>query len=219
MTTVLVAFLTNLQAQDTTKMLIHFKRPSYLGLYVAPEFQYGQLSGGYTSMGGSSVMLLINKRFAIGATAQSSLDNNFSPTNLAPLYARTTFGGLKMEYTAAPNSAVHVSFPLVVGMGVVSADSVTNRGGQGRKDGFEGRNGGFSNNGNTFIVVQPGIMLEANVFRFAKVFAGANYRLAFKQEVNNAKISNDALQGLSMSAGLKLGLFDVKIRPKRERRS
>lgn len=216
MTTVFIVFFSKIQAQDTTHTLLKLSRPSYLGLYIAPEYQYGQLSGDFTSMGGSSVMLLINKRFAVGATMQHSLDAQFSPTNLSPLKAQTTFGGLKMEYTAKPNSALHVSFPLVVGMGIVRADSIT---GYGRNGDWGERGGRFNNQSNRFVVVQPGIQLEGNLFRCAKIFAGANYRLAFQQEANNAKISSNALQGFSANVGLKLGLFDYKIRPKKEKAS
>ena len=216
MTTVCLAFFSKMQAQDTTHTLLKLSRPSYLGLYIAPEYQYGQLSGDFTSMGGSSVMLLVNKRFAIGGTMQRSLDAQFSPTNLSPLKAQTTFGGLKMEYTAKPNSAVHVSFPLVVGMGIVRADSTL---GYGRNSDFGERNGRFNTQANRFVVVQPGIQLEGNLFRYAKIFAGANYRVAFQQEANNTKISSNALQGFSANVGLKLGIFDYKVRQKKDKTS
>ncbi len=215
MTILVLACCSKMLAQDTTKMLLKFSRPSYVGVYIAPEFQYGQVSGSFTSMAGSSAMLLFNKKFAIGVTAQQSVDVNFSPTNLSPLKVSAGFGGLKMEYTVNPNSALHVSFPLVVGAGVVRADSTLYR--SGKNDNRDYRGGSFNTNSNSFVVVQPGIQLEGNLFRYAKIFAGVNYRLGFEQESNNAKIAKTAMSGLSANVGMKLGLFDFKIRPKKEK--
>ena len=195
-------------AQDTTHTLLKLTRPQYLGLYVAPEVQYGQLNSGFTPFGGASAMLMIGKRFAIGVTAQRSLTESYSPKGVSPLYLQGAFGGLKMEYTAKPNAAIHVTFPLVIGAGFASVDSTLNSGGH-----FENhmtRNGDhFSDN--TFVVIQPGIQVEANLIRYAKVFVGANYRVAIANTGNAANIPSNTLSGVSVNAGLKLGLFDLFI--------
>jgi hypothetical protein len=197
---------TQIVAQDTTHTLLKLVRPQYLGLYVAPEVQYGQLNSGFTSFGGASAMLMIGKRFAIGVTAQQSLTESYSPKGVAPRYLQGAFGGLKMEYTPKPNSAIHVSFPLVIGAGIARVDSTLNKGGKLENHKY---NNGKDFGDNTFFVIQPGIQVEANLIRYAKVFVGANYRVAVASSGNAANIPSNTLSGVSVSAGLKLGLFDL----------
>ena len=217
----LLAFLANsLSAQDdapdTTHHLLDLKwtRPQYLGVFVAPEFQYGQLNGAFTSISGASAMLLLNKKWGIGVTGQRSIDRAFSPSGVTPLYLSTQFGGLKMEYTPRPNAAIHVTFPLVVGMGVASADSLSSR--NGRDDLFEfgGKKNRGNDNRNSFVVIQPSIQVEANLVRFVKLFAGVNYRLAFKENSTTNLLPSNTLQGISFNFGAKMGLFDFHVKQK-----
>lgn len=200
-------------AQDTTHTILKLNRPQYLGLYIAPEMQYGQLNSGFTPFGGASAMLLIGKRFAIGMTAQRSLNESYSPKGVSPLYLQGGFGGLKMEYTAKPNAAIHMSFPLVVGMGFASTDSTLNRGRH--LDNRDYGNGNRFGN-NNFVVIQPGIQVEGNLIRYAKFFVGASYRIAIANSNNSTTIPTNTLSGVSINAGLKLGLFDFYIGKKQQ---
>lgn len=174
-----------------------------LGFYIAPELSFGQFSGSFVTIAGNSVMLTVNKKFAIGATASSTIRDNSATTT------RGHFGGLKMEYTLKPDALVHVSFPLVVGAGNIS--SKENFNGFDRRGKYDDRFE-FSRNGS--FVVQPGVNVEANVFKYAKVFLGANYRLSANKSGYNADLS-----GFSSSLGLKIGVFDYKIKKKNKETS
>lgn len=195
-------------SQDTTHTLIKLIKPQTIGLYIAPEFSYGQLRGDMTSFGGSSAMFVLNKKWAIGMTAQRSLDNNFVPSAVSPLTVRSTVMGGKIEYTPKPDALVHVSFPLMVGMGQASADSVNAKNYLHGRGDYTNR---YNNNGNRFVVVQPGINLEMNLLRYAKLYVGANYRLSFLNDNQTALLPANTLQGFSINAGLKMGLFDYKL--------
>jgi hypothetical protein len=169
-----------------------------VGFYIAPELSYGQFSGSFTPIAGNSVMLTMNKKFAIGATVAGTFRDRNSTTT------RGHFGGLKMEYTPKPDALVHVSFPLLIGAGSMSNNY-----------GFEGfdRRGRHDDkydfNRNESFVLQPGVNVETNVCKFARVFLGANYRLA----TNNSGYDTD-LSGFSTSLGLKFGVFDYKLKKK-----
>ena len=224
----------NLFAQDDTMhTLVKLSAPKYIGLYVAPEYQYGQAAGVFNSYVGSSAMLIMNKKMAIGVTGFTNTQENFAPAKVSPLLLRSSFGGLKLEYTPRPNSAVHVTFPLVVGFGVAQLDSVSytsiknptidsldkeHGGGKGNHynngNDFGGKN---SNRGisNDYFIIQPGIQLEANIFRAVKLFGGVNYRIAFPTETVTAPLANSTLSGLSANIGLKVGLFDFSTTKKR----
>jgi hypothetical protein len=194
------------EQNDSTRTRYLFSKPSSFGLYVAPEASYGQLNGEMTTFAGSSFMLIFNKKWSIGATGTQSTNRTFSPAGVKPWYMNASYGGLKVEYTVNPNAPLHVTFPLVLGMGVVSADSLTNFKGGGRGGNeFWGGNAAYRNQ---YGVVIPGIALEANLFRFAKVSLGANYRLAFAQTLGT-KVPENSLNGFNVSAGVKVGLFDI----------
>ena len=216
----------NLFAQDDTMhTLIKLSAPKYIGLYVAPEYQYGQAAGVFNSYVGSSAMLIYNKKLAFGVTGFTNTQESFAPAKVSPLLLRSTFGGLKLEYTPRPNSAVHVTFPLVVGFGVAQLDSVSytrnltidsldnDHNGKGKHYNYNGnRNRGISND---YFIIQPGIQLETNIFRMVKLFGGVNYRVAFPTETLTAPLANSTLSGLSANIGLKVGLFDFSTTKKR----
>lgn len=154
-------------------------------------------------------MILLNNKFGIGMTMQHTADRSFSPVGISPLYLRSNFGGLKMEYIFKPNALVHLTIPLVIGGGSARIDSATYfnhrmpdlmpPNGQGR---FDRRM-----NGNEYFVVQPGVQVETNLMRYFKLYAGANYRFAMPVGNSNVLPAN-TLQGFSMNVGLKIGLFD-----------
>jgi hypothetical protein len=63
--------------------------------------------------------------------------------------------------------------------------------------------------------VQPGVQVEANVFKCMKVYAGVNYRVAWKDAMPN-QLSNSTVEGLSANAGIKFGLFEVPTHKKKK---
>ena len=201
------------------------KKVKYWGISVSPEFQYSGLAGAYTLMAGFSGMLQLNKKLGIGLAGYSTVDK-FTPTSLSKLNTRNlsaAYGGFKLEYTPNPNSAVHISFPLLIGGGMARIDSAAfyerNRGFGGGKNGRDG-NDNYDRNGRGgtgFVVIQPGINLESNVFRFVKVHAGASYRIATAVESNAVLSTNlygsptaSQLSGLNLSLGAKVGIFDYQ---------
>ncbi len=220
MTSIVVLFSGISFGQDSTKasMQTLFGGKSakfkihHLGIYFAPEVQYGQLDGVFVPLSGASAMLQINKKWGFGVTGFGGGGSRTDTTKNGG-----NFGGLKLEYTPKPDARVHVSFPLMLGAG--EAGRGGNRSG---RDGMGGRGKGGKDNdmdyyersnnrtdSPSFAVIQPGIALEANVFRFARVFAGANYRFAF-----NSSGSSAALQGFSTNFGVKVGFFDCSLAKK-----
>ena len=195
----------------------------YLGISVGSEFQYGSLAGEFTPMAGVSGTLHINKKWGLGLAGYRTL-RNFTPTAFnanSLLNLNVMYGGLKLEYTPNPNSAVHVSFPLLIGGGMARVDSASDY-----RNGFDGRDRNnrreFGGRDNTeFWVIQPGINIEANVIRFLKIYAEASYRLTPSVNTETTAVlptpTANQLSGLNFSAGLKLGFFDYQLH--REKRA
>lgn len=208
-------FANHSKAQDSARTLIHMPKINTIGLYIAPEYQFGQINSKMTSLGGFSAMAIFNEKFSIGITMNHTLVRDLQPINIAgtntPLYLRANYGGLKMEYTVNPHGLVHISFPLTIGMGNVSYDSNNAL----RVKDTNQRIGMMNQprNGNQFMVIQPGIQLETNVMKVAKFYIGANYRFAFKQDDANT-LQPKYLHGFGVYTGLKIGLFDYKLKKK-----
>ncbi len=206
-------------SQDSIRTLVHLPKITHVGIYIAPEFQYGQLKGEFTSFGGGSAMLLFNKKFGFGVTMQHSIFLSYSPKGISPLDLMASYGGLKLEYTCNPNAPIHLSFPLVIGGGSARLDSATyfrsilpdtNTQGDRMHREFD-----QSVSRNNYFVVQPGVQVEGNLFRFLKLYAGANYRFAFETYSSNSKLlPASTLQGLSLNVGLKVGFFDYTLKKK-----
>ncbi len=201
-----------------SKLNIH-----YLGLYVAPETQFSSLAGQMTPMGGASAMLLLNKKWAIGVSAATTLDRSFTPTQISTTKALTLnarYAGVKFEYTPKPDAVVHVSFPLSIGLGWLNADSVKYVNVRGKNNDFFEGDRRFGNN--NFVVIQPGINVEANLFRYAKIFAGASYRISVDgyrsttTTTTGNPLANTNFQGLSLNLGLKVGLFDYELKHRKK---
>jgi hypothetical protein len=209
---VVVMFITKTNAQDTVRTLIHPAKIRNFGLYFAPEYQYGQSNAAFNSYSGGSGMVIFNKRLAIGVAAYESVTELFSPKGVAPLTLKTAYGGAKLEYTVHPDAAVHISFPLLVGMGEASMDSVDVKSTETNNEmhGMHGIRGDDSGMNGEFFVIQPGINVEANLLRNVKLFAGANYRIASKIGTASTIVPKDALIGFGISAGVRVGIFDVR---------
>lgn len=191
---------TNTKAQTEMQTLFGKSKNKIhsLGFYIAPELSYGQFHGSFLPVAGNSMMLTVNKKFAIGATAYGTISDRRTSTS------RGHFGGLKMEYTPKPEALVHVSFPLFIGAG--STETRNSFEGFDRRGRYDDR---FEFNRNGSFVLQPGVNVEANIFKYAKVFLGANYRLAANKSGYYADLS-----GFSSSLGLKFGVFDYKLKKK-----
>ncbi len=210
----------------TTQTLFGKIKPKLtkVGLYVAPEFQYFGAANSFAPASGGSAMFLFNEKLGLGIAAYRV--ENFTPKalNNTALRMRYNYGGAKIEYSIAPHGLVHVTIPVLIGAGMANVDSV----GAYRSfdewdgDGRRGRNFRENGNDNPFFVIQPGLRLETNLFRYAKLFVGADYRIVagtnsvtYPSGTTTAAVSNSQLSGLSFSAGLKLGLFDYAIRKKK----
>lgn len=210
------------------------KKINYLGISAGTEMVYGTLAGTFTPMAGVSGMVHVNKKWGIGLAGYSTIGEQFTPKSLSSTQAlnlNSMYGGLKLEYTFKPNSVVHLSFPLLIGGGISKIDSAGSRNGRdgefdrGNKEGRGNEPGRNAYGGDaSFLVIQPGINVEVNVFRFAKVFAGASYRIVptVMKDNNTASLlptpTANQLGGLNLSVGVKVGFFDYQLHQAKRRK-
>jgi len=210
-----------LNAQDSMKNIFSTPNINTLGLYVAPEIQFGSALGTTTPMGGMSVMLVANEKWSFGGSFNRVGSPTFSPEVAQGFEIESGYGGLKIEYTPSPRSAYHFSFPLTIGGGMVSIDSNDNDYEYMKRDSMYQE---FDDHIGTqrYFVVQPGVQFEINLMKYSKFYIGANYRWATEINPTGGKEFDKALpstfdlknglNGWGVYAGLKIGIFDYKLK-------
>lgn len=200
-------------SQDSVAYLFHLPKPlvTSIGFYVAPEINYGQVCDEFTFQPGISAMVLLNNRFALGGTFQGNHSNTFTPSILSPLAINTRSGGFKMEYTFLPASVFHFGFNAMIGGGHLQADSLVSTSyithhGTTYRDNY--RTVAESN----FVLLKPGVFAEANLLKNLKFFTGASYGFALDGNQTSTRLTNSMIQGFNAYAGLKLGIFQFKLK-------
>ena len=230
--TLLIAFLSvvSLQAQEgDEEMKMLFKKKDKSGNEKMANGGYGSFSIGYTQIDNKDAMLLggrvawiANHRFALGLAgrgffnnldSKSYYDNNYDP-NKDPNYALAGgYGGVFFEPIVAWSSPVHVSFPILVGFGGVTATPVN----------WESYGSGsyypnnYYYNVDGFFVFEPGVDLEFNITKFFRIALGGSYRytsdvyLVHKYYLDGVeqtvKIPNNALRNFNVDISFKFGWF------------
>lgn len=90
-------------------------------------------------------------------------------------YMRGGYGGLLLEYTLLPNSALHVSFPLMIGMGYFcfrTQDNMMNH----NDYNWDYNYGNYTVAENYSFVIEPGVRLEFNLVKMLRMGVTVSYR-------------------------------------------
>jgi hypothetical protein len=166
---------------------------------------YGAFSAGYSSIDkkdgltfSSRGCYIMDHFFSIGlgGTAfindlnQVGFELNSEPNNVLKLAGG--YGGIILEPILLPLKPVHLSFPILLGVGAA---------------------GSFKNYDyfstyyvkDFFFVVEPQAELEINFTRWMRFALYAGYR--YTSELNITDISKDALRGYTAGATIKMGMF------------
>jgi hypothetical protein len=203
------------QPKTELKTLFSMKKGSGLkswGFTAGPVLQFGQLG----AQQGFNFAIHINNQWSFGAGALGNMrgagDNRNMPTSSK---LRQSFSGFQVEYTPKPNSLIHISIPLMIG--AIRSEDPNNIYNSQIKMGapypkymdrdFDDDHRMF-NRGKAAFGIQPGVSLELNVFKYAKLFGAVNYRFAA------GKNSHEDMNGVSGQLGLKLGVFDRPFKTK-----
>ncbi|HNW50169.1 MAG TPA: hypothetical protein PKH79_03745 [Prolixibacteraceae bacterium] len=102
------------------------------------------------------------------------------------------YGGIILEPILLPMKPVHLSFPILVGVGATGA--------------FKNYDYFSTYNVNDFFwVVEPQAELEVNFTRWLRFAVYAGYRYTSELDIEN--ISKDALRGYSAGVTVKMGMF------------
>ena len=155
---------------------------------------------------GMGVQLHLNNKLALGIASFNSLPNRDDRNNMGT-DLRQRFTAFTMEATPMANKVFHLSFPLAIGriqQDNSMDDDLKAYPAYMQQPGTGGRMNRSDMRGPSTLGVQPGINLEVNLFKYVKVFGGANYRFAFGEE------KTDGMSRAAGTLGIKVGVFDYR---------
>jgi len=167
---------------------------------------YGSFSVGYSEIDNKDALTMgargawvIGHWFALGFAGNGFLnDYHFDPGSSRNVNLSGGYGGLLMEPILLPRFPIHISLPVVIGVGGL-AYTTSNA----YTDWFEPNY--YTEDATSFVIVEPGVELEFNVVRFFRVAVGAYYR--YTSNITLMNTPGDVLNGYSGAVTLKFGKF------------
>lgn len=179
-----------------------FGKVRITGAFASIDFNKTELNKQDAFLIGGKIGINLNRRFNFGFAGYGLTNNVESKMKLpdnTPLNIEMGYGGIYLEPVFFPNSAVHVSFPIIVGAGgynfVEDNDILTNPNWPNRR---------YKDDPEAFFVAEGGINVEINVFRWLKLSGGPTYR--YVDDFENGKIE-DQFRGFGGNISLKIGWF------------
>lgn len=234
--TLLLAFFVfaGLQAQqdEEMKMLFNKKDKPDSEKQKMANGGYGSFSIGWTLIDGKDAMLfggraawIANHHFGLGMAGRGFFNNlnsneyydpnNPYDPNKDPEYALAGgYGGIFFEPIVAPMSPVHVSFPILIGAGGVTATPANwNNWGNSNYD-----PNNYYYNVTGYFVFEPGVDVEFNITKFFRIALGGSYRYTsdinlyyqYYDALNVLQydlIPKNALRGFNVDISFKFGWF------------
>ena len=165
-------------------------KPRNLTLYLNPSFEYTQIALQRAMTIGLGGGVIINKKISLGAVYGTTLNSILLPVADSPGKLQMRWGGLHFEYTLWPLQKVHLTFPLSAGIGKLKVTGNTSETVSGSPD---------------FIFAEPGMMIEANIWRYIKLGIGTSYR--YTGNVTYDSLTPSDLSGFAAVVSLKIGMF------------
>ncbi|MCX6287534.1 MAG: hypothetical protein NTY96_10505 [Bacteroidetes bacterium] len=180
-----------------------------------------EFNAAYTMFGSRSVFLpgisagvILNHHWTIGLSGNMlgnphglHYDSIYYDTVGQPMKGATLhggYGGLLLEYTLLPKSAVHVSFPLLIGMGYMffrNPDKYTHN--KNHNWNSDGQNHKIAD---TYcFVIEPGVRAEFNLVKILRMGITLSYR--YSPNFDLVGISKTELNQFNAKLSFRLGKF------------
>jgi len=191
---------------DQIGTLFGKNKDAKLGWFVGIDNGYTQFDSHDVHLSGINAGLIINHTFTIGFSGSGWTNRNSMyyshVTDTSGAYLEGGFCRLLLEFTPNPKSAVHLTFPLMIGGGGASYISDEE---YWEWDDNEWDTWHKNLDTDVFFSVEPGIRAEVNIFKFMRFNAGFSYRWVQGLEMINTP--GDMMNNFSATAGLKFGKF------------
>jgi hypothetical protein len=179
------------QAQEEPKTLLSNVKPGNVGYLVEINAQAASLADANLWLSSVRVGVVFDDQISVGAFYRYTINNPIpSMETLAGHYTPfDSYGGF-VEYTLHSDKLFHLTFPLYFGRGELETDH----------EDFSPELGEAN-----FFIIEPGVLLEANVTKDLRLNAGVLY--GFSSNFDYRYLNQQDLQGLRFQVGIKAGLF------------
>lgn len=170
------------------------------GGYGAVTISYAQIDGRDAIQIGGRGCWILDHGFALGF-AGTGFFNDYHYNNILNSNVNLAggYGGLLLEPILFPRFPVHISIPLLAGVGGVAYTSSSNP--------YDWQDAHyFVEESTSFLIMEPGVELEFNIVRFFRLSIGGYYRITTDIRLNDDTPEN-ALNGFSGGVTLKFGKF------------
>lgn len=170
---------------------------------------YGAFTIGYTTIDGRDAMVagargafILDHSLAIGLAGYGFVNDleyhNYQSNPDDRLFLAGGYGGVFFEPIVGGTKPVHVSFPILLGMGGISLVEHTGWNWDNYYDYHE-------YDTDLFFVFEPGVEIELNLTRFFRIAAYGSYRLTSDIELFDT--APDVLRGINLGMTFKFGKF------------
>jgi hypothetical protein len=193
----ILSFFSILQMNGQTNPMDRlFKdKPKNLSIYVNPTLQYSQIALQRSTIAGIGAGVIINKKITLGAIYNLALPNISLSEASGPGKLQMKWVGAHFEYTLWPLQKVHLTFPISAGAGRLKIIGNTS--------------GPLEGNPN-FFFAETGMMIECNIWKYAKLGIGTSYR--FIGNVSYHLFTSGDLSGFAAVVSVKFGMFRYTLR-------
>lgn len=180
-----------------------FSKKKSNGAYGALNVAYSQINGRDALVSGVRGAFIFDHSFAIGLGGYGFInDLDYHSYNHINHEERNSlaggYGGIFIEPILGGRKPVHVSFPILIGMGGIALIDNYNWD-------WDDYHSGFEHNNDFFFVLEPAVELEFNLARFFRLALAASYR--FTSDIEVHEIDEDVLNGFNFGATFKFGKF------------
>ncbi len=188
---------------DEVKTL--FSNSKSNGWYGAFSMGYSQIDGHDALISGARGVFIFDHKFGIGMGGYGLVNNldyhSYTGESPDPRFMLAGgYGGLILEPVVASKQAVHVSFPVLIGMGGVA---LLENNGWGWDWNFDPYYPNSEYDNDVFFVIEPAVELEFNLTRWFRTAAYVSYR--FTSDIEMYETDSDVLNGFNFGMTFKFG--------------
>lgn len=191
---------------DDRKNVVH-------GVYMGLTYHYGRINNEDAHFNTLKIAYVANRKFEAGIVfgafySKQAADSGVYTDNEAAIAG--AYGGLHLEPILFSNRFINVSFPILIGEGVVTLLNEKIEEEYIIDDGFDGdfnENYFDKSDYTAFFMFEPGINILYNISRYVQIETGIRYRFTGKYDL--PPFEKDNLNGFSVGAGIKLGVFNL----------
>lgn len=188
------------------RTIFNNRGPNASGGYLGASNKFTTINGDYANLVELYGGWYINHRWLIGVGAAATTNNipvAFQHSTNPGINMSYEYGqcGLMTEYVIGSNKVVHLAIQLFSGAGFTLQYQ---RYGWEHNDYWDNLND-YDHDENWFVVTEPGVKVEVNVFRWLRFCPGVSYRMAYGSDAKG--LSDKDIQGTSVNMTLKIGRF------------